>query len=177
MRRRTMTERGRYVIAYWLLPAAQARDFFHKTIRYLAAKCDAPLFEPHLTLAVGPEVPGEPDRTLARLTSGPVQLRILEVGFTAKFTKTLFVRFESSPPLLRLRDSLGPTEGEGFDPHLSLLYKTLAKTEQAQLADEIKMPFTTVTFDTVAATRCRLPVASPADVAIWKSIGSRRLDE
>ena len=63
-------------IAYWLLPGAAARDFFCREIRRLAAKCDAPLFEPHLTLAVGPDVSGEPDDTLARLVEATRSLRI-----------------------------------------------------------------------------------------------------
>lgn len=170
-----MTERARYAIAYWLLPTAQPNEFFRQIIRQLAAKCDAPVFEPHLTLAVGPDVSEGQDPTLARLTSGPVQLRILEVAFSTRLTQTLFVRFESSPPLRKLRRSLGIAGDEPFDPHLSLLYKTLPEAEQAQLAAQISLPFTTVTFDCVAATRCRLPVASAADVAIWKSIGSRAL--
>jgi hypothetical protein len=170
-----MTERARYAIAYWFLPTAQPSEFFRQTIRCLAAKCDAPVFEPHLTLAVGPDVSEGQDPTLARLRSGPLQLRILEVAFTARFTQTLFVRFESSPPLLKLRRSLGIAGDEPFDPHLSLLYKTLPEMEQTELAARIKLPFATVTFDCVAAIRCRLPVASAADVAIWKPIDRRAL--
>lgn len=169
-----MIKRARYAIAYWLLPAAQSRDFFCKTIQRLAAKYNAPPFEPHLTLLVGPDVPGEPERTLARVTNGPVVLPVVGVAVTSKYTKTLFVRFDSTEALLRLRHSLGE-EGEAFDPHLSLLYKRLPKAEQVQLPAEIKTPFTSVIFDAIAATRCRLPVASAADVAIWKSIGWRAL--
>ena len=172
-----MIEPPQFVIVYWLLPAAPARDFFRETIRRLAAKYDASLFEPHLTLAVGPDFPGEVNRTLAGLASGSVELRAVDVAFTSKFTKTLFVRFESSPPLLQLRDSLGAEGDETFDPHVSLLYKKLPAEQQARLAAEIQLPFPAVIFDTVAATRCRLPVATGADVALWESIASRRLDE
>jgi len=171
-----MIELPQFVIAYWLLPAAPARDYFRETIRLLAAKCDAPLFEPHLTLAMGPDFPGEVNRTLAGLASGSVELRAVDVAFTSKFTKTLFVRFNSGPPLLKLRDSLGVEGDNAFDPHISLLYKNLPEEQQARLAAEIQLPFAAVTFDTVAATRCRLPVATAADVALWESIASRCLD-
>jgi hypothetical protein len=171
-----MIEPPQFVIAYWLLPAAPARVFFRETIRHLAARCDAPLFEPHLTLAVRPDLPGQVDQTLAGLASGSIELRPMDLAFTSTFTKTLFVRFASSPPLLRLRASLG-AEGDGtFDPHISLLYKKLPEEQQARLAAEIQLPFAAVTFGTVAATLCRLPVATAADVALWESIASRRLD-
>ncbi len=166
-----------FVIVYWLLPATSAWEFFHETIRRLAAKYDAPFFDPHLTLALGPDSPGAAGVTLAGLTTGPLELRVVGVAFTAKFTKTLFVRFASSPALLQLRASLGARPDRSFDPHLSLLYKKLSEEEQARLVAEIRVPFATVIFDRVAATRCRLPVATPADVAVWKSIASRRLDE
>ena len=53
----------------------------------------------------------------------------------------------------------------------------MPKGEQAQLAAEIQLPFTAVTFNTVAATRCRIPVTTAADVAGWETIRTRRLDD
>ena len=87
----------------------------------------------------------------------------------------MFVRFHSGPLLLHLRSSLGEDEDREFDPHLSLLYKKISEEEQAQLAAEIQLPFSSVSFDTIAATRCRLPIATAADVVLWESLGSRRL--
>jgi len=34
----------------WLIPAETARSFFMSTIGELAARFDAPLFEPHVTI-------------------------------------------------------------------------------------------------------------------------------
>ncbi len=165
-----------YAIAYWLIPAAPALEFFRETIRRLAAKCDAPIFEPHLTLAVQPDSSDAAGARLAKLPGDLVELRSLEIGWTSKFTKTLFVRFDFTPFLGQLRTSLGGDAAEDFDPHLSLLYKKSPEPEQALLAAEIRLPFASVTFDTVAATYCRLPVEAPADVAHWKPVAVRRLD-
>lgn len=170
-----MSEPPQFVIAYWLLPAAPARDFFRHTIRTLAAEYRAPGFEPHLTLAVKPDSPAEAERKLAELPTGPVELRLIGVAFTSAFTKTLFVRFDSSPLLRKLRASLGADHELAFDPHLSLLYQRLPEEEQARLAAEIQLPFASVTFDAVAATHCRLPVAAAADVTDWESVAARRL--
>ncbi|CAN5522048.1 hypothetical protein BH20VER3_BH20VER3_22470 [soil metagenome] len=170
-----MIEPKQSVVAYWLIPAAPARGFFTETIRRLAQEYNGPIFEPHLTLAVGPDAPGEEDRAFAGLTLGPINLRSAGLAFTSKFTQTLFVRFEQSPELRRLRASLGWPEDRAFIPHLSLLYQKLRVAQRGRLAHEIRLPFATVTFDSVAATRCRVPVESAADVALWEIIARRPL--
>ncbi len=175
MRSRSVNEAEQWVIAYWLLPAAPARDFFRETIQRLGFENDAPIFEPHLTFAVGSDSGHEAARELAKLPGGLVKLRVIGVGWTSRFTRSLFVRFESSPHLLQLRSSLGANEQHDFDPHLSLLYKKIPEEEQLRLATEIQLPFTQVSFDTVAATRCRMPVNGPDDVAVWKTVAARRL--
>jgi len=174
MRSRSVTASSPFVIACWLLPAEPARAYFRETIHHLAAKYDAPVFEPHLTLAIGPELTKAAESTLAGLTSGPIELRDIGLSFSPTFTRTLFVRFVPSAALLHLRDSLGRDATEVFDPHLSLLYQKMPEAEQKRLAAEIKVPFSTVTFDRVAAIRCRLPVTTAADVAAWETIASRR---
>ncbi len=92
-----------------------------------------------------------------------------------KFTQTLFVRFDSNPSLENLRDSLGLAGGGAFDPHVSLLYKKMPADKQAQLAAVVRLPFQTVCFDALQIVRCRLPVATEADVAGWEMAASRRL--
>ncbi len=62
------------VLTYWLLPAQPAREFFRETIGRLAAECDAPLFAPHLTLAVGPDSVAQAQRILAGVAAGPIEL-------------------------------------------------------------------------------------------------------
>ena len=127
-------------MAYWLLPAAPAREFFQETINHLAAECAAPVFEPHLTLAIGPDSVEEAHRILRGVTAGPIELRATGIHLTTKFTQTLFVRFDSRPQLGGLRDSLGLADGGLFDPHVSLLYKKMAADRQAQLAAAVRLP-------------------------------------
>jgi 2'-5' RNA ligase len=164
------------VLTYWLLPAQPAREFFRETISRLAAECDAPLFAPHLTLAVGPDSVVQAERILAGVTARPIELHAKGIHFTSGFTKTLFVRFDSSPALDQLRDSLGlETRDPPFDPHVSLLYKTLPAEKQSQLAAGVHLPFQDVRFDAIEVVRCRVPVTTSADVAAWETVGTRRL--
>jgi hypothetical protein len=41
------------ITAFWLMPAAREREFFSGVIAELAARFDAPVFEPHVTLFGG----------------------------------------------------------------------------------------------------------------------------
>lgn len=165
------------VLAYWLLPAGPPREFLRGTIRRLAAQCDAPLFEPHLTLAIRSDSTEKAHRVLAAIASDPIELRVAGIHFEAKFTRTLFIRFDSSPELDRLRNSLGreQLDDQPFDPHVSLLYQRMTADRQSQLAVAVKLPFQTTRFDAIEVVRCRLPVVIPADVASWEVIASRSL--
>jgi len=166
--------RSQTVLAYWLLPAPPAREFFRETIARLADECDAPLFEPHLTFAVGPDDVAEAHRIFAGLSAGAIELAAAGIHYTSKFTRTLFVQFESSAELDRLRNSLGQMsrDPEPFLPHVSLLYQEMPGEKQVQLAAAIQFPFKTVTFDAVQAMRCRVPVLTAADVAAWEVVAS-----
>ena len=170
-----MAEPEQWVIAYWLVPAAPFREFFAEIIASLAARYDAPIFNPHLTVAVGPDSALASERALAGLTTAALELQASGIDFSEKFTRSLFVRFQPSPALRQLRASLGGKEDGGFDPHVSLLYQRLPEEEQARLASELQLPFAAVRFDAVAAIRCRIPVETAADVAVWKNVASAKL--
>ena len=160
----------RSVIVLWLMPAAAARKFLRETIARLAREWDAPLFEPHLTLGIAPDLadlPGE-------INVAPIQLRPVGVFGSATFIKTLFVRMLATPELERLHDSLG-IKGRLHDPHLSLLYKKISAEEKARLASRIVLPFSKIAFDAVRMVRCANPTTTRADVDSWEKIGSSRL--
>ena len=53
--RSQMAEKA-HAIAYWLLPAAAAREVFLREIRRLAKEFGAPLFEPHVTIFIAPGI-------------------------------------------------------------------------------------------------------------------------
>src|SRR4051812_3196753 len=172
MRSRSMPEQSesQRALTYWLLPAEPARGFFRETISRLAAELDAPHFEPHLTLLVGPDSMEQAQRILSDVAVAPIELHVSGVHCTSKFTKTLFVRFNSTPALEKLRGSLGLETGvEPFDPHVSLLYKTLPVEKQSELAATIHLPFPSVRFDALEVVRCRVPVTTAADVADWET--------
>jgi 2'-5' RNA ligase len=168
---------GSYAIAYWSMPAGAAHKFFERTIRELAMRFDAPPFEPHLTLFVAPEGSRAPWELLGEVPSPDFVLVAREIGWSERFTETLFVRFERNQRLLRLveaiRKSSGGSEQYQIDPHLSLIYKKLpAKTKRA-LAEEIQLPFSEVRFEKIRAMRCKSPTKTADEVREWKLLATQ----
>ena len=163
-------------LAFWLMPAADAKTFFTSMIDELARRLEAPAFEPHVTLQ-GAGV--EQKRAIELLqnvatSSAAVQLQIAGIEFSDKYTKTLYVQFrpsaEASAISGQIADGVGSRGGYEFDPHLSLLYKTLAQTEKEELAREIKIPFEQVIFDTVKLVSVPTSIKGPADVHAWRTL-------
>ena len=166
------------LIAFWLLPAAPARQFFRSLIVELAARFDAPVFEPHLTLLGGI---ANHERALRALREVSVktrcELRIEGVHFSERFTQTLFVRFYLSDELRRLSrvfaQALDLESGDDFDPHVSLLYKDMPVADKKELAGWIKISFEQASFEGLKLIAHPPTITTRADVEAWREIDQR----
>ena len=131
-------------IVYWLLPAKPHRELFCSVIRILRKAFNAPNFEPHLTLFVTGKDRPTPKQVLQQVRSGRIRLSARGVAHSPKFTKTLFVRFKSSPQLRKLTSNLSRAAKSSAkvpkDPHVSLLYKKLPRATQKELAAVMRLP-------------------------------------
>jgi 2'-5' RNA ligase len=166
-------------IVYWLLPAKPERDLFCEVVRILRKEFRGPNFEPHVTLFSTAKDGTSPKKVLKQISTGPIRLTTRDVGFSSEFTKTLFVRFKSSPALRKLAADFGRaaksrTKGPS-DPHVSLLYKKLPRSAKKELAAVMRLPFRTVVFDSIAAVRCASPSRTKADVQAWKILAKKSL--
>lgn len=166
-------------IVYWLLPSKPERDLFCEIVRILRKELHAPDFEPHLTLFVCAKDRQSPKKVLQHVRSRPIRLQVGRVAFSAKFTKTLFVRFKSNPALRKLVTVLGHaakcSARAPTDPHVSLIYKTVPRRAKKELAAVIKLPFRTAVFDSIAAVQLTLPVRTDDDVQKWKIVAKKSL--
>jgi hypothetical protein len=164
--------RKAHAIAYWLLPETAAREAFAEKIRELARRFDAPVFAPHVSVFIAPENSRHPAEILPGLGAVTVELTIHSIRFSEQFTKTLFVQFERSVPLQQLGDRIwkasGAPERYVIDPHLSLLYASLAAKEKKAIVGEIKFPFQEVGFSSICAMRCTRPTATAVEVEQWR---------
>lgn len=165
-------------IVYWLLPAKPKRGLFCDVIRILRKEFSAPSFEPHLTLFVGHE-PQSPKKVLDQIRLRKILLTVRGVAFSSGFTKTLFVRFKSSPALRKLVVDLAQAAGSRAktpkDPHVSLVYKKIPRATKKSLAAVLRLPFRTAVFDSIAAVRLTLPVRNGRDVERWKIVARKSL--
>lgn len=164
---------------YWLLPAKPERELFCEFIRILRKEFGAPNFEPHLTLSVVTKDRESPKKILKGIRSRPIRLSVRGVAFSSKFTKTLYVRFKSSPSLRKLVVDLGRAAKSRAkapkDPHVSLAYKKIPRGTKKSLAAVLRLPFRTAVFDSIAAVRMTLPVRNRGDVARWKIVARKSL--
>jgi hypothetical protein len=135
------------VIAYWLIPSEPARSFFQRIINDLARRCDAPVFEPHVTIHVGADRADAAKNALGNAVRECKLIGLTPLGIdqSDEFIKTLFVQFAMSAELSKINGIIR-AGGERFvavrlKPHLSLLYKNLAAATRRELAASIDVPF------------------------------------
>jgi hypothetical protein len=169
------------VIAYWLIPSEPAHSFFQRMINDLARRCDAPVFEPHVTIHVGADPSDAANNALgaAARECKFIGLKPLGINQSDEFIKTLFVQFAMSAELSKIngiiRKSANDWSQDELKPHLSLLYKNLAVATRRELAASINVPLSEVTFDRITAVRCVSPTECGADVEAWRVVAAASL--
>jgi 2'-5' RNA ligase len=169
------------VIAYWLIPSESARNFFQRIINNIARRCDAPVFEPHVTIHVGADRADAAKNALgvAARECKPIALKTLGIDQSDEFIKTLFVQFAMRPELSKIsgivREAADDSSQYELKPHLSLLYKNLAAATRRELAASINVPLSEVTFDAIKAVRCISPTKSGADFETWRVVAAASL--
>ena len=171
----------KHATIYWLAPAKDERELFSEIIRILGKQFDAPTFDPHLTVFVDGKSEQAPAKVLQQIRAAPVRMIVRGIGFSAKFTKTLFVRFKPNRALEKLVVQVArSTESRSKsvrDPHVSLLYKKIPAPTQKELASTIRLSFREVVFDSLVAIHCILPVRDRADVEAWRPVAMKSLSE
>ena len=171
------------VIAYWLIPSEPARSFFQRIINDLARRCDAPVFEPHVTIHVGADRADAAKNALADAAHECKLIGLTPLGIdqSDEFTKMLFVQFGMSAELRKtngiIRQAANDSSQYELNPHLSLLYKNLATTTRRELAASINVPLSEVAFDAIKAVRCVSPAESGADVEAWHVVAAGSLSD
>lgn len=162
------------IVAYWLIPAEPSRSLFASMIARLAARFDAPVFEPHVTIYAGEKGDDTPAQVLSHALTGckPFRLSARDIQYSDEFTKTLFVQFEPSPELSHLSRALQQASARHdeyeLNPHLSLIYKKMTLAPKIEVVDSVKLPFADVLFDSAKAIISPPRVESRQDVEAWR---------
>ena len=169
------------VIAYWLIPSEPGHSFFQRIINDLARRCDAPVFEPHVTVHVGADRADAARDALGNAARERKLIGLTPLGIdqSDEFIKTLFVDFPMTAELRKINGIIRQASNDSshyqLNPHLSLLYKNLAAATRRELAASINVPLSEVTFDAIKAVRCVSPTESGADVEAWQVVEAASL--
>ena len=170
-------------LAYWLVPTEPARNYFVLLIGRLAARFNAPCFEPHLTVYATRKADEDAGDVLRRAMGGrsPFRLSIRGISWSDKFTKTLFVEFEPNDQLVQLsadlrRASAVQNEYE-LNPHLSLIYKIMPDETKKEIASSLSLPFREVRFDVAKAVISPADIKSREDVEAWRVVATEQRSE
>lgn len=162
--------------SYWLLPEEALKMQYQAWIEELAQKYDAPRFDAHVTLYCGPSDESESCRLAKKMVerSPPLSLIPERVNYSEIYTKTLFIQFAESQQakqmLDELRQSLSQSSSYLFNPHLSLIYKTMTEETQAQLARNLSIPKAPCVFDRLRVIETEVPLTLPEQIKKWRIV-------
>ena len=168
----------------FLIPAQDDRSWAQGVIAELAARYDAPSFEPHVTVYGGSfaeDAELEPVRRVlagGAAEGGPITLRVTGLGVTEEYFKTLFVSFGEEPRLRRLhglvKEAVVRDSGYELVPHLSLLYADIPLAAKEVAARTVFLDREEMRFDEVKIVAPD-PVTGWSDAKRWQTLFRVRL--
>ena len=174
-------DRADEIVTYWLIPAEPARSYFGALIRDLALRFDAPVFAPHVTLYVTQAAKENPAAVLqsALADSRPLRLSVEGLDGSDEFTKTLYIQFRQDAAVQKLSEklraaSVSQPEYE-LNPHLSLIYQTMAPKAKREIINSLHLAFGEVDFDSVKAVLSPAKIESRQDVESWRIVATQPL--
>jgi Cyclic phosphodiesterase-like protein len=162
--------------SFWLLPAEPLNKQLHSIVQQLAKKYDAIDFDPHVTIFSGPFVDDQTNtiaRAIARLFSHG-KLIPVKCDYTCVYTKTLFIQFQDSEVVRRMSDAIRDRSARPvnyvLNPHMSLLYKTMAVAKQAEICRTLDVPKGIYFFDRLRVIETEIPVTRPEQIKRWRMV-------
>ena len=137
--------------AIWFVLEKNDTEYFANIIDDLSAKYDAQPFQPHITAYGLVDISLDKLDEIVRNSIKDQKQFVIKksnISYSDVFWKTLYVEFQPNVQLTKIGEkltaSLQSYASYDFIPHVSLIYKNMAISEQKKLADtiEIKENFT-----------------------------------
>lgn len=162
--------------SFWLLPAEPLNKQLHSIIQQLAKKYDAIYFDPHVTIYSGP-FDDDQTNTIARAVAclfSHGELIPVKRDYTSVYTKTLFIQFQNSEAVRCISDAIRDRSARRMtyilNPHMSLLYKTMAVAKQAEICRTLDVPKGIYFFDRLRVIETEIPVTRPEQIKRWRTV-------
>jgi hypothetical protein len=165
---------SRSTCALWLKPSGAAYDVLTRTIRNLARKLDAPVFEAHVTL-LG-ELKGSEDEQVRRGAAlarqlRPFQIRLTEPSYGDTYFQCVFMLVEETPALMSantLASSVFGRAGTSYLPHVSLVYGRWPQARRQEIMSQLPPDLQT----SFQATTLHLIEAASSNPKNWREIAA-----
>jgi Cyclic phosphodiesterase-like protein len=169
------------MISIWLTPTSNDRSELSAVIDDLAVAFDAPIFEPHVTIATSDATAVVITDALRTTTKGiqAIRLNAAKVGFSRNLTNGLYISMDASDqfrslvyaihqshPSLNFRDT---------EPRLSLLYRVGTEAWKRQIAQSLDFSNRTYEFDTIKVVQMHDSIENGSDVTDWNVQSTIRL--
>ena len=181
------------LLSFWLLPSREEREALQTIICQLAQQYESVKFCPHLTLFTismdqvlaahlgGDHLLGS-DRLLMEIdwetyfrpgisSIQPLSLVVQNIYSGSEFSKTVFIRLNSTPTLLdtithlrRTASKAAPVCSPVIDPHISLIYQTLDVETKDAIARSIDLPQAIFHFNEIQIRQAPSRFESSTDV-------------
>lgn len=130
--------------ALWLLPEEPLAQQLTEQIDTLARTYGGPRFTPHVTLFG--RTSGDEQELVAKVEAlarqlAPLSLRADGLEVSAYYFRSLYLRLQKSPELLRMGQivskELGLRMNSDYDPHLSLLYGAMPRADKKAARERV----------------------------------------
>jgi Cyclic phosphodiesterase-like protein len=162
--------------SFWLVPAEPMKNRLRALISSLAGRFSAVEFDPHVTVWCGVSDDArsrEMAAVLARRFS-PIELTPTILECTEEYTKTLFIKFGHSAYACEMFEALqrrqSPPSTYKFDPHLSLMYKSLPLDSKRKIRESLEVPSGTYRFDQLRIIEVEIPLTQDEQVRNWRTV-------
>jgi putative hydrolase of the HAD superfamily len=169
-------------VAFWLIPQQPERSRLRQWIDDLAARYDAPAFDPHLTIYSCHRTRQQHElAVLAALARrfAPLRLSVQGLDSGRSLTRSVFLMLQTNRVLARLHDTLHHNVPQPSryrcDPHISLLYRLLPTPLPGAEAMVADFDLATIRFDELRAVAIPETLQTAQDLIGWQPLLSCRL--
>ena len=134
------------LLAIWLVPQDNDKEYLQKIVNGLGEKYNAPLFVPHLTILGDTIIELEDlkqaiDKSFKNIK--PIKIKKTQISQSELFFKTVFIEFEENEILKKvfenLKNNLPEKTDYVFKPHISLLYKIMPEEEKIKIVKNLNI--------------------------------------
>lgn len=171
------------LLSVWLVPQEKDKLYLYEIIDKLAKENNAPTFIPHLTLLPGIEMEVNDLKIILNEVFNQTKsfkINKTKISQSEQFFKTVFIEFELDENLknlfMRLSEKTDNKSIDAFNPHISLLYKTMPEEEKEKIIKNLSIKNDFI-IDKVIINAPGLGQTDYLDIPSWRNLYEIKLND